>query len=330
MKKLLLSLSALVILGLPKVSAQTIPNLDFEEWTTNAYSAGGAPDPNGGVGNSGWWEFNIMSSSLVGSSPITVFEGSSNPAPESGSHYAAIVSDTMTTEAYGYLSTYGFTYPKTNGLMFTGYEDVYLTPSPGVKFKAGIPIAGKLSSFSFYYRYIPNGTDTCSCLITFSHWNTTTNKSYVIGGGKWTSYATTKTWTQNTVNITYDSASIPDTVFIQFSACSLYATGNPKQYDTMDIDGASYTGINNITAQHDNVNLYPNPAKTEVTLAVSGQFQAARVEIYDITGKAIGTYSMNNNLLTINTQAYSSGLYFYKLLDNTGAQLNVGKFSVIK
>lgn len=99
----------------------------------------------------------------------------------------------------------------------------------------------------------------------------------------------------------------------------------------MNVDDGSVTGINNIVdGQHDNVNLYPNPANSEVNLSVTGQFQATYVEVYDITGKAMGTYPVRNNFLTINTQAYSSGLYIYKLLDETGVQLNIGKFSVAK
>ena len=91
-----------------------------------------------------------------------------------------------------------------------------------------------------------------------------------------------------------------------------------------------YLGINDVSAQRDNVTIYPNPANDAINLTVTGQFQANRVEVYDITGKAIGTYSINNNFLTINTQSYSSGLYLYKLFDKNGTQLNMGKFSVTR
>lgn len=333
MKKLFLSLAALILLGLPKLSAQII-NSDFETWTSNSNNANNAPDPNNGNGYSGWWDFNLASNSLLGSSPITVHEGTSNPAPYHGSHYAAVVSDTMSTTSYNTLRTYGFNYSRTNGLLYTGYDSINIFP-PSVTIKTGIPIrGGKLISYSFYYRYAPNGSDSCSCSIALYHWNSKAKNRTLLGGGFWGSTATQKTWAPVTVNITYapDSANVyPDTVFILFSACALSPANNPKQYDTLDIDYSSEVlGVSNVDAPHDNVNLYPNPAQTEVNLVVSGQYQANRVEVYDITGKMVGVYSMNNNSLTINTQSYTSGLYIYKLLDNTGVQLNIGKFSVVK
>lgn len=322
----------LILLGLPKLSAQLI-NAGFETWTPNSNNAGSAPDPNSGNGYSGWWDFNIASNSLVGKGPVTVFEGTTNPSPQSGSHYAAIISDTMSKTAYSFLQTYQFPYARTNGLLYTGYDSIVINFPPTVVFKTGIPVrGGKVNSFSFYYRYVPNGMDSCSCTIAMYYWDPNTQKRTLIGGGSWGDTARQRSWSAVTVPITYSNSLVnPDTVLIVFSACALSAANNPKQYDTLDIDNSSEVlGTGSINAPHDNVNLYPNPAQTEINLAVSGHYQASYVEVYDITGRAIGTYSMKNNFLTINTQSYNSGLYLYKLLDNTGTQLNVGKFSVVK
>ncbi len=329
MKKLLLSLSAIALLALPTVKAQTIPNLGFETWTPNTFSSGNAPDPNSGNATNGWWEFNVLSDALLGSSPITVFEGSSNPAPFAGSHYAEIVSDSMSKTSYGYLKTYGYNYPRTNGFMFLAYFNVGLS---GATIKAGVPFSGRLTSFSFNYRYVPNGSDSCSCTIGMFRWNATTHRRDLIGGGAWGSTATQTTWAPITVPVFYDSAtSMPDTVFILFSATKLDSANGPKRGDTLDVDNGSIVlGVNNVASENANVHVYPNPANNQVSLAVTSQLQASRVEVYDITGKLMGTYTMHNNLLTINTQQYNTGLYLYKMYDNTGAQLNVGKFSVVK
>lgn len=329
MKKLLLSLSVLLILGLPKISAQLI-NAGFETWTRNPNNKDSLPDPNSGNATSGWWDFNVASNPAFGGA-ITVYKDSAKPAPENGKYYAAIVSQTMSPSTYGILQTYGFPYGQTNGILFTGYENVNLKALTA-SFKTGIPVSGgELNSFSFYYRYAPNGSDSCSCSIAMYYWDPNAKKRTMIGGGFWGSTATQKSWTSVTVPIVYSNTNVnPDTVLIVFSACALSAANNPKQYDTLDIDNSSVTGIGSINAPHDNVNLYPNPAQSQVNLVVSGQYQANRVEVYDITGKMIGIYSMNNNSLTINTQSYTSGLYLYKLLSNTGVQLNVGKFNVVK
>jgi hypothetical protein len=328
MKKLLLSLSALVILGLPKLMAQdTIPNLGFEIWTANTFSAGNAPDPNTGNASNGWWDFNVFSNStFLGGSPITVFEGSTNP--HQGLHYAEIVSNQMTLTSYGYLKKYGYNYARTNGLMFLAYLNVGFT---GAVIKAGVPINNALKSFSFFYRYMPNGSDSCSCTIGMYHWNSVTSKRELIGGGFWSSPTRQTNWTMNTVPILYDSTSIPDTVFVLFSACKFDSANAPNKNDTLDIDAASIVlGVNNLTLENSQVHVYPNPANEQITVAVTSQIQATRVEVYDITGKLVNTYTMHNNSLTINTQPYSSGMYFYKLFDNTGTQLNTGKFSVVR
>ena len=148
MKKLLLSLSALLILGMPKLSAQLI-NADFETWTPNPNNKDTLPDPNGGNGTSGWWDFNVASNPALGGA-ITVYKDSTKPPPENGKYYAAIVSETMSAITYGELQTYGFPYAQTNGILFTGYENVNLKAFTA-NFKTGIPVTGgELNSFSFY------------------------------------------------------------------------------------------------------------------------------------------------------------------------------------
>jgi len=330
MKKLLLSLSTLVIFAIPKVSAQQIINADFETWTQDAL-ASGTYDPNMGNGTSGWWDFNFANSFLLGSSPATVFRDNANPSPEHGTYCAKIISQIMSSTAYSFIQ--GLGYSDTNGIIITAFLNFSY---PTFTFKPGIPINNALKSFSFYYRYIPtggSGNDTCSCSVTMFHWNSVTGHSDLIGSGFWSNSNTVSNWTQATVTITYvhDSIAIPDTVVIGFSACALKSVNKPKPGDTMNIDNSSIVlAVGNITAEHDKVTIYPNPANNQVNMAITGQFQANHVEVYDITGKAIGIYTIYNNLLTINTSTYNSGLYFYKLLDDSRDQLSIGKFSVIR
>jgi len=115
---------------------------------------------------------------------------------------------------------------------------------------------------------------------------------------------------------------------------TLFGTGTTggTQHDGVifKCSGSTPAGINNYKTPTHSVVLYPNPANTEVNISVSGNCTAANVEIYDITGRSVGAYSLRNNFLTINTQSYTSGIYIYKLLDSSGNQLNVGKFNVVK
>ncbi len=320
MKKILLSLSLLVILGLPQAMAQ-VPNSGFETWTKNALATN-AWDPNGGIGTTGWWDLNTFNFFLLGSTPITVYKDSLNPFQ--GKFCAKIVSQTMSTVSYDTMKHFDptFNYPQTNGLMFTATVSL-----SGVL--TGIPVTSNWQSFSFYYKYFPNGSDTCSCTVAMYHWDAVGKKRILIGGGIWKSGVGQPAWTKDSSIIRYDTTLMADTAFVIFSAASVYS--NPKVNDSMMVDEAGdISAVNNVPAHHDNVNLYPNPANNQINLAVSGVYQANLVEVYDITGKLVSTYSMHNNFLNINTQSYNSGIYIYKMFDNTGAQLNVGKFSVIK
>jgi hypothetical protein len=170
--------------------------------------------------------------------------------------------------------------------------------------------------------------------VSIYHWNSVTKKRSLLGAALWKNSAKETTWTLANMPINYNPDSIhvmPDTILIVYSACSVYSKAIPKIGDTLCIDAASVVlGVDNVSADRDNVNIYPNPASEQINLAVTGQFRAKTVEVYDITGKLMGAYTIRNNFVTINTQSYSSGMYFYKLFDNTGAQLNVGKFSVVK
>ncbi len=326
-KKVLLSLAALVLLGLPKLSAQII-NPNFETWTPDYLVGAPVMDPNSGMGTSGWWDFNFFNSSFLGSSPVTAFQDSVSPSPKSGRYCAKIISKAMYKQDWDTLKYYGLSLPDTNGMIFTAFY----AARTNIVVKTGIPCTKKLTSLSFWYRYIPNGVDTASCSVAMYHFNTTTNTRELIGGGIWKVDSAVTNWTSATIPVVYDSLNLmPDTVLVIFSASSLYS--QPHLNDTMNIDSVTTTelaGIDNLNSQNTKVNVYPNPANEQISLAVAGQIQAVRVEVYDITGKLVASYSVHNNFLTINTQLYHSGLYIYKMFDESGTQINVGKFSMIK
>lgn len=332
MKKIYSFLFVLILLNSLHLKAQLI-NSDFDIWTPNTLSAGDAPDPNSGNATSGWWDFNVASNkNFFGGSPLTVFKDSVHPIPFGHSKYCAtLVSVAMTGLSDSLLRRYQFNYPDTNGVLFNGYIAAGFS---GVTIKRGIPFTSKITSFSFYYQYTPNGLDTCSCTVALYHWSG--GMRNLIGSGYWYKNVKVPTWTQDSVVITYDSTSPStqiDTIFIQFSACSLYS--HPQVHDTFNIDSTGYhlapiiTGTAMMTEPSYHVTLYPNPAQSEINVALSGKAMASHIAIYDITGRSIGSYVIQNNFLSITTQSYANGLYLYKITDDNGNQLNVGKFSIL-
>jgi hypothetical protein len=317
MKKLILSLSAIALLALPSVKAQFI-NPDFETWTHTA----GPPaydDPNTALTNNGWQELNFTSQALAGSSPISVFKDSSlnTITPFHGNYCAeiktVILSATTIALAGKYLPN------DTLGVLFTGQINVSLAKiATKIPFNLPVPM-----HYNFYYQYYPVGGDSAFCLVSYSRHDT------VIAVGKTYIGALTNTWTLGQVTPLVLKGGLPDSIAIWFSSSSWVHT-HPHAGSELYVDDATNTGIPSIFGNNDAVVVYPNPARNEVTISISGNIQANLVEVYDMTGKAIGAYSMHNNLLTVNTQSFNSGIYFYRLLDNTGNQLKTGKFSVVK
>ena len=316
MKKLLLSLSAVALLALPTVKAQYI-NPDFEIWTHTA----GPPsydDPNTGMSNPGWQELNFTSQTLAGSSPVSVFKDSSlNPVtPQSGMYCAKIQTVILSSAT---ISLAGKYLPNdTLGVLFTGQINVI-----SQKIVTKIPFNLPVATYKFYYQYFPSGVDTAFCTVTYFRNDT------VIAAGKTQMKTLQNTWMQASVMPFVLKSGLPDSIAIWYSS-STWTHGKANAGSTLFVDDATNTGIPSLFGGNNGVTVYPNPAKNEVTIKIAGNTMAEKAEIFDITGKTVGTFSVRNNDLTINTQQYSSGLYFYRLYDNNGTQMNAGKFSVVK
>ncbi len=61
--------------------------------------------------------------------------------------------------------------------------------------------------------------------------------------------------------------------------------------------------------------LYPNPAKNNATLNYQLEHnEQAQLIIYNINGKELATYILNNNSATIDLRTYPTGVYIYKLI----------------
>ncbi len=251
-----------------------------------------------------------------------------NTIVKSGSHSAKIVSVALDSTSYSYIQAYNYGILDTMGLLVTANVNESFS---GAAVKLGIPFTSPVTEFDFYYQYFPTATDTASC--TIQMWHRIGGKRKVIGAGRFVTHGTTGSWTLAQVPIVYDTACAPDSIFIMFDAASPYRkpqVGNVFYVDSLNAFIAP-NGIDELGTSSSNVEVYPNPASSEVNFRVSASANAARgIQVYDITGKKIDTYPVTNNKATINTSTYNSGLYFYQLFDKDGVQMKVGKFSVVK
>ncbi len=318
-----LLLGAALIFCFSAAQSQII-NQCFDSWTHQA--AGGFypvayDDPNLGPGNNGWLTLNITSSSILGSSPVSVFKDSTTPSPFSPCHYSArILTVPLTHTTNGYVGKY---LPDTIiGLLAAGQG--VLTPTPKLIF--GYPFGSRITQLNFYYQYTPVGTDTALAEVVMkSHYG------HSLGGGIKTILTAANSWTQGVVNINYDSATgAVDTIDVIFSSSGWH---KPQAGSQLWIDNVSTTptSVSDLFVTPNSVDVYPNPASSEINFSIAGNpGKQYLLEIYDITGKKINSYPVNNNFATINTSTYAPSLYIYRLCDQNGEQLNIGKFSVMK
>ena len=65
--------------------------------------------------------------------------------------------------------------------------------------------------------------------------------------------------------------------------------------------------------------VYPNPASDKVTISLNGQLQHnAIVSLATIDGKLIMTKTVQNNLVELNTEDISPGIYFIQISSQHG------------
>jgi polyhydroxybutyrate depolymerase len=80
-------------------------------------------------------------------------------------------------------------------------------------------------------------------------------------------------------------------------------------------------GINDQNDFSDNINIYPNPATKNISIESP---QHAIIDISDIRGQQIKTYTTENNITNIDISAYPAGLYVIKI--NTEKGVTIKKF----
>ncbi|MBP1630602.1 MAG: hypothetical protein H6Q15_1495 [Bacteroidetes bacterium] len=83
-------------------------------------------------------------------------------------------------------------------------------------------------------------------------------------------------------------------------------------------------GLNDIEKQIENITIYPNPAREDISF--SSSLMIKRIEIYDIMGKKVYSLDINNYSKTINVSSFNKGIYIARL--NTEQGLVSKKFIV--
>ena len=289
------------------------PDFSFENWTDAAPPFVSIDDP------AGWASLNALTA--VGSD-TSVFKVTTNPAAGA----ASVKIRTVKIVGAAIPNPYAPGDLDTAGLLVIG--KVYISP-PGIKY--GYNYTWRSANLSFLSKYSPMPGDSAFVLVSLTKWNG--NSRDTIASGKYETGENTTSYSLQTINLTYNPAFasvVPDSQQI-FISSSVYNHDGAKIGSSFYVDDFAWSGYNSIddlNGTANNVFIYPNPATNDISITSS--VAAAIINITDIAGRIVGSYSMTNNKANIHTTAFASGIYIYTILDQKKALINRGRFEITK
>ena len=281
MKKILSFFSLLILAA--SMSAQTIPNGDFENWT------GGAPDS--------WATYNDLAA-IIGINPAPVTQES--PAPSGNSYLKAVSRFSILAgdnlPAFALLGN-------ANPLTGTGSNGVPFTQTP--VFFSGV----------FKHETVsPNDTMLIVCQLT--KWDPITNSQNVVGAAINYNFGTpVSNWTNFSLPIQYLTTDTPDSLSI--IVASIGGDGAAVSVDNFAFSTTGI-GVNNIQLTEKSITMFPNPSSNQTLLdlsAIEDQFaQGVKIEVIDLTGRIVETHlTVRNRFFQLNTSNLESGKYLVRI-----------------
>jgi len=99
------------------------------------------------------------------------------------------------------------------------------------------------------------------------------------------------------------------------------AVGSSSAWVTKAFGTTGFTGINNVTNGNFSITAFPNPAKDELSINISGaQGIAGQVQLMDMSGRLISTTATSGKTLTLSMNGLVSGIYIIRYIDATHTQ----------
>jgi hypothetical protein len=280
MKKILSFFSLLILAA--SMSAQTIPNGDFENWTA------GSPDS--------WATYNNLAA-LMGITPAPVTQES--PAPSGNSYLKAVSRISPIT---GNLP----------GIALLGNADAVAGTG-----SIGIPFTQTPAFFSGEFKHeMVASTDSMLILCQLTKWDAVNNTQIVVGEAVVVNFLTSVTsWTSFSNPITYLTADAPDSLTI--GVVSIGGDGAAVSVDNFAFSATSI-GVNNIQLTEKAINLFPNPASSQTWLDLSAMEEqlalGVKIEVIDLTGRVVETHlSVRNRIFQLNTSNLDAGKYLVRI-----------------
>ena len=309
MRKNLLLLAALFLLGIFAQAQNDIPNQSFEVWDADTsalqvvyWSPVGWSTPNEFIALTG------MADKLVVSYDLEAYTGDTCAKLES----KEISILTLTMTAPGTITLGKFEIDKVN---FTG------------SVSGGIPFTHKPTKMKGYWKYSPQEADSGMAAIILTRWNADNSTRDTVGEGVLMVASEVTEWTEFEVGINYMINEDPDTmnVIIMSSGIMEGYEGSLMLVDDLSLE--LNAGLTYDLMPETEVNIYPNPAKDFALFEFAKVPDDGLLKIFNAKGQLIKSYKINTNQLELNTSNYKQGTYYYQFFDGL-LRMNSGSFII--
>ena len=240
MKNLLFAL--IMILPISVVAQDTIPNSDFERWTS--FGSFSELDK--------WQSLNSMLSQIPQNTDFVV-----SPTMQSQNGSLAILMETH------FFSLLGQSVP---GAITNG--EFYININNKPVFEGGTPFTKRPDYISGYYKYYPGANDTCGMAMYLFKYNTLSNQRDTVGFCFFAEGDTVDTYKQFITTVDYFLADSPDSILIVFSSS---ITDDPSPGSKFFLDNLTLGYFSGIESRKIESLFYPNPAKDQIFFNVEGR-----------------------------------------------------------
>ena len=313
MKKTLLFVACIFGLA-PNTNAQTLPNMDFENWqraASNKYD-----EPTGGV----WATPNPSLDIGIGNNPAPVEKETVAANVQSGSAAAK-----LTTR-----SIFGI---KAAGTIFSG-KFVFNLGNPTQSAKLGVPFTGRPTNFRGYYKYTPTNGD--SALVYARLIKVVGGQRTQVGIARQVIYGNVPNYTAYDIPFTYQSAATPDSIIVVYTSSAAADNLNAPQVGSVlwvDNTSLDYLGTSLNLERMVAVQTFPNPATNLLNLSLSAPLAAAAdLQFWSIDGKLVAEKPLETGAaeMTMDVGNLPQGAYLYHIVEKTKTVIAIGKVEIVR
>ncbi len=299
-------LLALTFITLSAVSYCQVPNGNLEAWTVYTSLASGVmcDVPTG-------WDVPDKIASDLGISDR-------NCQKETVNTHGGSSAAKLTTKTLDVLGT-PLDVPGTITTGAISFDFVTFTPSV----EGGASISAAYDQLGGFYQYSPAGGDTMNIIVLMFLGTDT------VGAGQFRDDVTSTGYVSFTCPITYYAPVIPDKMQITITSSGGFTSlvpGSVLFVDDLEVTGG--VGVDDFTAYGIKNNIYPNPAADYININNPAS-NAVIMEVYNLSGQKVDVQTLSPDMNSINLDAYSSGIYTFRLVDN-GTVVYSNKFVVRK